>query len=240
MEKITNDHPLNKQKSTGILLISGALGVLIPYTFLTVVFEYPDILRQDPGVILTKFHDGGAQLIFMWWAFAILGMPLLVAYIQLGESLSVKSGYMKWITTIGVIGLVVQMLGLLRWVFVIPVLAESFVSGDEMTKEASKVAFQVVHQFGGVVLGEHVGQLFTITWTVGISYAIFTLKFLPRWTSWLGYSSSIIYLLAQTELFETVIPNFPVVGWAGLVGSTLWLVWLISLGAYLTKGESLR
>ncbi len=231
---------MKSQKSIGILLILGAMGVFIPYTILTIIFEYPDILRQDSGAILTKFHEGGTQLILTWWAFAILGMPLIIAYIQVGDLLSSKLSFLKWVTTIGIIGLVVQMLGLLRWVFVVPVLANTFVSGNGMTKEACKVAFQVVHQYGGVVLGEHIGQIFTIIWTIGISYAIFKLRVLPNWTAWLGYMSSMIYLLAQTELFETVIPNFPVIEWAGFVGSTLWLLWLISVGAYLTKNKTYR
>jgi Domain of unknown function (DUF4386) len=221
---------MKNQRSIGILLILGASGVLIPYTALTIIFEYPDILRQDTGAILTKFHEGGSQLILTWWAFAILGMPLIVAYIQMGELLSSKIRYLKWLTTIGVIGLVAQMLGLLRWVFVVPVLANHFVTGSETTKEASIIAFQLVHQYGGVLLGEHIGQLFTIIWSIGISYALSASKTLPSWIAWLGYISSAIYLVAQTELFATVIPGLIVVGWAGFAGSTLWIMWLIALG----------
>jgi hypothetical protein len=162
-------------------------------------------------------------------------MPLIIAYIQLGEWLSAKVKFVRWVTTIGVIGLVVQMLGLLRWVFVVPVLAANFAGGNEITKEASKVAFQVVHQYGGVVLGEHLGQLFTIIWTMGICYAIIKSEVLPTGAAWLGCITSAIYLLAQTELFETVIPSFPVIAWAGLVGSTLWLLWLVCVGGYLIR-----
>ncbi len=99
-----------------------------------------------------------------------------------------------------------------------------------MTKEASKVAFQVVHQYGGVVLGEHIGQLFTIAWTIGITTAFAQLKLFPQWTIWLGYISSIIYLFAQTELFATIMPSIPVIDQAGFIGSTLWIIWLIAVG----------
>ena len=71
---------MKSDKATGLLLISGAIGVCIPYTILTVIFEYPDILRRDTGTVLTKFHEGGNTLVFTWWAFAILGLPLLIAY----------------------------------------------------------------------------------------------------------------------------------------------------------------
>lgn len=218
------------EKTIGLLLILGALGVLIPYIILTIIFDYPDILRQETGVVLTKFHEGGNTLIWTWWAFAILGLPLLVAYILLGQKLENKLSFIRWTTAIGVIGLVVQMIGLLRWTFVVPILANNFVTGNEMTKEASKVGFQIVHQYGGVVLGEHIGQIFTIIWTILISYAFAKLTLFPKWIIWLGYISSFIYLFAQTELFATVMPEFFVVDIAGFLGSTLWIIWLIVVG----------
>lgn len=221
---------MKTEKIIGILFIVGAIGVLIPYTILTITFDYPNILRQETGSILTKFHSGGNSLIWTWWAFAILGLPLLEAYVLLGQKLEQNFYYARWATTLGVIGLLVQMIGLLRWTFVVPVLADNFIKGNEMTKEASKVAFQIVHQYGGVVLGEHIGQLFTIAWTTMMTSAFVKLKIFPKWINWLGYVSSIIYLLAQTELFATVIPNFQVVEFAGFVGSTLWIIWLIIIG----------
>jgi len=217
-------------KFIGLLLIAGAVGVFIPYTILTMTFEYPDILRQDAGVILTKFHEGGSSLIFTWWAFAILGLPLLFAYKLIGQKLEGNFSFIKPIATIGVISIIVQMIGLLRWVFVVPVIANSYMTGDTSAKETAKIAFQTVHQFGGVLLGEHIGQLFTIAWTIMISIAFIKSNYFPKWISWFGIIASIIYLLAQAELFATVIPGFPVWDIAGFIGSTLWLVWLIITG----------
>ena len=222
---------MKKEKTIGLLLIIGAIGVFIPYTILTITFEYPDILRQDPGIILTRFHDGGSSLIFTWWTFAMLGLPLLIAYILIGQKLENKLGFIKWVTTLGIISIIVQLIGLLRWVFVIPVIANSYVSTiDAAAKTAAISSFQTVHQFGGVLLGEHIGQLFTIVWTILISYAFIKLNLFSKWISWLGIIASVIYLLAQAELFATVIPGFPVWDMAGLIGSTLWLIWLLIVG----------
>lgn len=222
---------MNNEKTIGWLLIAGAVGVFIPYTVLTMIFEYPDILRQDTAVILTKFHEGGNKLIWTWFAFAILGLSLLPAYILIGKKLEDKTSMAAVATTIGVIGLIVQMVGLLRWTFVVPVLANSFVAAtDEATKAAAVVAFKTIHQYGGVILGEHLGQLFTIIWTVLISLSFSKLKIMPKWINWVGILSSCIYLLAQAELFATVMPGFPVWDMAGFIGSTLWLIWLIIVG----------
>jgi Domain of unknown function (DUF4386) len=229
---------MKTNKIIGGLFIAGAIALFIPYTALTIIFEYPDILRQDTAVILTKFHEGGSTLIWTWFAFAITGIPLLPAYILLGQKLESKNSLIRVATNIGVVGLIVQMVGLLRWTFVVPVLADAFVNAsDEATKAAAVIAFKTIHQYGGVILGEHLGQLFTIAWTILISISFAKLNLMPKWVNWIGYISSFIYLLAQAELFATVIPDFPVWDMAGFIGSTLWLIWLIIIGIKLTKTE---
>lgn len=222
--------PHNNGKSIGALLIAGAVALFVPYTILTIIFDYPNILREETGVILTRFRAGGPALIWTWFAFALVGLPLLKAYVLIGQKLEDRVASVRWATTLGIIGLVVQMVGLLRWTFVVPVLAETFATGNEMAREASKIAFQTIHQYGGVVLGEHLGQLFTIAYTVLISAAFDRLQMFPKWVIYFGYVTSGIYLLAQAELFATVMPGFPVWGLAGFLGSTLWLVWLIIVG----------
>lgn len=222
---------MKKETTTGWLLLIGAIGVFIPYTLLTMTFEYPDILRQDTGIILTKFHEGGNSLIWTWFMFAIIGLPLIPAYIRIGQKLENRSSLVRFATTIGVIGLIIQMIGLLRWTFVVPVLSTSYVNAtDEATKAAAVMAFKTIHQFAGVMLGEHLGQLFTIIWTVLISVSFLKLKLFPKWVNILGIASAAIYLLAQADLLATVMPGFPVWEMAGFIGSTLWLIWLIIIG----------
>jgi hypothetical protein len=221
------------EKAIGYLLIVGAMGVFVPYTMLTITFHYPDILRQESGLILTEFHKGGAALIFTWLSFALLGLPLLIAYSLIGHILQPKMPQMRWVTTFGIISGVLQIIGLLRWVFVVPVLAAEYVnSSDAATREAVEISFKLIHQFGGVLLGEHLGQLFTVIWTVMIAAALLKVKIIPKWLAWVGFTASFIYFLAQAELLATVIPGFPVMDWAGLIGSSLWLLWLMLVGVY--------
>jgi len=224
------------EKAIGYLLIFGAVGVLVPYTILAISFHYPDILRQDSGTILRQFHQGGAPLIFTWLAFALLGLPLLVAYSLIGQKLEHKIQNMNWITTIGIISGLVQIIGLLRWVFVIPVLATEFVNSSSPSRqEAIEISFKVIHQFGGVLLGEHLGQLFTVIWTVFISFALLKVKAISKYLAWWGFIAAFIYFLAQAELLATVIPSFPVIPMAGFIGSTLWLLWIILVGIRFLK-----
>lgn len=228
------------KKLTGLLFIIGSVLVNIPYMMLISNFEYPDILREPAGKVLEEFHKGGNGLIYTWLAFALTGIPLLFAVIMLGKQYVEKSPTLvKIATTFGIIGFVTQLIGLLRWVFVVPVISDSYnASGaSEATKSASVVAFKVVNQFGGVLLGEYIGQLFTIGWMVIMSVVILKSGIFGKWLAYLGFVASGVYILAQTELYHTVIPSFPEIEIAGFAGSVLWIVWMIALGAVLLKKE---
>ena len=229
------------QRLTGILFIVGAALINIPYTMLIMNFDYPDILRESTGHILTRFQAGGTDLILTWLAFAWVGVPLVFAIVMLQKVLEREDTPYLWSGTVaGVIGGITQMIGLLRWTFVVPILAKIYAdpTSSNATKEAVAVVFQAVHQYGGVVLGEHIGQAFTILWILLVSLAMFRSSLFRPWLAWLGILTSAIYTLAQTELLATVIPDFPVVPQAGLIGSLLWLAWMIITGVFLLRPKT--
>lgn len=228
---------------TGLFFAIGAILVNIPYTMLIMNFDYPDILRLPVDQILTQFQAGGNALIYTWLAFAWVGLPMLFGAIMLKRILEKENSlFLETATTIGVIGFFVQMIGLLRWVFVVPVIARFYTdpTTTTTTKESLLVLFMGIHQYGGVVLGEHMGQIFIIAWMSMISAIIYNSPLFGKWVSWLGWIASAVYLLAQTELLATAIPDFPVIGWAGLSGSLLWLFWMIVIGVYLIKNKAVK
>lgn len=231
---------LNFRKLTGGLFILGVILVNIPYALLISTFEYPDILRQPTDQILTQFAAGGAGLIAQWLAFAWLSVPILAAMLMLPRALGRdESLLVKAATQMGVIAALAQIIGLLRWVFVVPILARLY--NDPATSPASQeaviVVFQTLHQSGGVLLGEHIGQLLTIAWMSLISLALLKSDVSGIWLGWFGFAAALVYLTAQTELFATVIPGFPVVPEAGLIGSLLWLGWMLMLGVSLVRAR---
>ena len=222
----------------GLLFIVGTVLINIPYTLLIINFDYPDILRQPTAEILTRFQAGGNALIYTWLAFAWVGLPMLFGVIMLKQILKDENApFLEIATTLGVIGFIVQVIGLLRWVFVVPVLARLYTAPgtDSATQAAVSAVFTAVHQYGGVILGEHMGQLLTILWMSMLSSIIYRSKMFSKWVAVLGWVASAVYLLAQTELLATAIPTFPIVEWAGLVGSLLWLAWMVVVGVYLVK-----
>ena len=225
------------RRTTGILFILGAILVNIPYTLLIMNFDYPDILRFPTGEILERFAGGGPDLIWTWLAFAWVGLPLIFAILLLPKALQDESLPGQVSLFFGAVGGFVQMVGLLRWPFVVPVLARLYTDpqASVATKEAVTAVFQAVHQYGGVVLGEHIGQLFTILWMILLSLSLFKNESFPRWFPVAGFAASIVYMLAQGELLATAMPGFPTWDAAGLVGSLMWLAWMIALGILLLR-----
>jgi hypothetical protein len=128
-----------------------------------------------------------------------------------------------------------SLIGFLRWVFVVPPLADSYVAGDATTRTAVAATWLAQHQYGGALLGEHLGQLLVIAWSVTVSVLILRTGMLPRWAGWLGLLASGLYLANQGDILATAIPGVPVWDLAGLLGSTLWAVWLLALGVVLLR-----
>jgi uncharacterized protein DUF4386 len=80
------------------------------------------------------------------------------------------------------------------------------------------------------LLGEHLGQLLVIGWSVTLSVLVLRTGMLPSWVGWAGLVASVLYLSGQGDILATAIPGFPVWDLGGLLGSTLWGLWVIALG----------
>ena len=199
-------------------------------------FDWPDILRQPADVVLPEFVAGGASLVWTWfavaWTYAILAVPILLLPAALNRG---GDAALRVATYLGAASVVLALIGFLRWVFVVPPLADSYVAADAATRTAVAAAWTAQHQYGGALLGEHLGQLLVIGWSVTVSILIVRSGVLPRWAGWLGPVASGMYLLNQGDILATAVPGFPVWDLGGLVGSTLWAVWLLALGAMLLR-----
>ena len=226
------------RKMTGLLFIFGSILVNIPYAMLITNFQYPDILREPAATVLSQFQAGGASLIFTWLAFAWAGLPLLLGTVMLKRVLEPEGHtLLETATTLGLVGLVLAVVGLTRWVFVVPGLARLYTdpTSSEMVRASVLVTFQAIHQYGGVVIGEHISQFMTVVWMALISGMMLRSALFRAWQGWLGLVAALVFFLAQSELLATVIPSFPEVPMAGLIGSLLWLVWMIVLGVALFR-----
>jgi Domain of unknown function (DUF4386) len=224
------------RRVTGWLLVIGAVTFAVAATILSSTFDWPDILREPPAVVLPAFVAGGASLVWTWfavaWTYAILLVPILLLPAALGRR---DDPVLRAATFVGAASVLLSLIGFLRWVFVVPALAGSYASGDPTTQAAVAAAWMAQHQFGGALLGEHLGQLLAIGWSVTVSMLILRSRMLPRWVGWAGLGASVLYLFNQGDILATAVPGFPVFDLAGFIGSSLWAIWLIALGVALLR-----
>jgi hypothetical protein len=225
------------RQTTGALFILAAVAFGIAATVLSLSFEWPDILREDPDHILTEFQDGGDSLVFIWFAVAWTFFLLIFPVVLLGRVLDREgtSSLTLLATTIGVLAVFASVVGFLRWVFVVPDLADLYFDADasEASRDGVIASFTAQHQYGGALLGEHVGQLLSVIWTVLIGFAMLRSASFPNWLAYFGFVAASIYFLAQGEVMETAVEDFPVLDIAGVAGSTLWGLWILVLGVVL-------
>jgi len=141
-----------------IILIAAPLWVNFTFALLGRRFDYPDILRRPTEEILERFRAGGPSLILLWWAFMLSGLLMIGAAVVLSQALGFR-GVLPVATTIGVLAGLVQMLGLLRWVYLVPNLARAYADpqSSPVQREATAVIFRAFHQYLGVV-PQHVVQ----------------------------------------------------------------------------------
>jgi hypothetical protein len=199
---------------------------------LWVPFDYPDILRNPAGYVLRHIDAGGRGLVAIWYGFmltAVLFVPLavLVHKVLAREN----TPYMAVATAFGIIAGVVQFLGLVRWPFLVPYLADTYLApaSSGATREAVAVVFQAFNQYAGVGVGENLGYLFTGLWSVLVALAMFGSP-LPfrRWLGLLGMVS------AASILVGTLEPaGFNPAANVVVIGYILWSIWLALFGIFL-------
>ena len=186
-------------------------------------------------MVLPAFVDGGTSLVWTWfavaWTYGILLVPILLLPAALGRG---DDPVLRAATFVGAASVLLSLIGFLRWVFVVPALADGYVAGDPTTKAAVAAAWTAQHQFGGALLGEHLGQLLAIGWSITVSLLVLRTGMLARWVGWAGLVASVLYLTRQGDILATAVPGFPVWDLGGLLGSTLWG----ALGARLGRGRA--
>jgi hypothetical protein len=218
--------------AAGVFLIVAPLWFNVTFALLARRFDYPDILRRPADEILDRFRAGGAWLVLLWWMFMLSGLLLVPAVVLLGQALGF-TGIVPLAVSVGVLAGLVQMLGLLRWVYLVPALART--NADPATgsaqREATVAVFSAMHQYLGVGVGEHLGYLLTGLWSILIGVAITLGTVLPAWLGWPGVVIGAGLAIGSAEFLG---PNAER-GWR-LVGRVIpilyiaWSLWLLGLG----------
>jgi Domain of unknown function (DUF4386) len=226
---------MTTESVAALLLIAVPIAFNVTFTLLARSFSYPEILRQPAGIILTRFSAGGTSLVVQWWAFALTAL-LMVPLVVLVGTLFAAGPLRTLALATGLFSALVQTLGLMRWPFVVPLLARRYVdpNATQGQRDNAELVFDALHRYLGVGVGEHLGYLLTGSWTLLTGVLVIGSSVLPVWLGWLAIP---IGLALLTGALEFVGPNEPE-GWSVAervtpIAYIAWSLWLVACGVAL-------
>jgi hypothetical protein len=206
----------------------------IPFTVLTVLFDYPDILRRPAAVVLRQYLEAGPSLPVVWYGYGALALALSAAIAALPELLLTRRpGLLRWASRVGVASGLTAVAGIWRWVFAVPVLARQFASAP--TPEAAgavALMFEVQHQLLGAMIGEHLGQLLLGGWTAGVALAA---EAEGPWFRRTGLAAGALLAAGSFDALAGTFPAVAALHAVPVAGFVLWAAWCVWLGGRLWK-----
>jgi Domain of unknown function (DUF4386) len=227
---------------TGACAIVLAIIFNVPFSILAATYDYPEVLRRPAGEALDLFAAGGASLILTWHAFALCALalaPMAIALALTPERVATRPALAIGGAITGALSGLAQAIGLWRWVFVIPMLARTHAdpAATPEAKLAAARAFEVLNQYGGVAIGEHLGQLLLALFVGMVAALQFGegkrisagIGFATVAAIAVGTGEGLAIALGQSgELFSTAT----IIGFVGLTA------WLICTGLGLVRGKA--
>src|SRR3954470_15332243 len=115
-------------KLTATLLILAAVLANVGFAALGSIFNYPDVLDEPAGDVLTSFRENEGA-VSAWFAVLALSAALL-APIAIGVGRLSSTRLMRIATGVGIAAAALQVVGLMRWPILVPGYASDAVSGS--------------------------------------------------------------------------------------------------------------
>jgi hypothetical protein len=216
-------------RRAGAALALASVLAIAGFTVLGSVFEYPQVLEQPVGDILALYraHQG---TVMTWFAVLALSAALMApAGIWLGR---IAGGILgRWIAGLGIAAAVVQVVGLQRWVTLVPGISEDAL--DPARSTAAEHRFELLHTILGTAVGETVGYALTATFTVLVVVAM-RRTVLPAWLGYVGYLAAVLIATG------VVIPVLEPASLTNFAGYVVWCGWLLAVAFVLFRATSAR
>jgi hypothetical protein len=218
----------------GVLLLALPVAFNVAFGALAATFDYPDILRRPTHEVLARFREGGTALLLWWWLFALTAAALAPLAVLVTRALGDADATLLAVGAgVGVMAALVQVLGLIRWPFLVPHLARIDADPDTSParRETVDIVFQSFNRYLGVAVGEHLGYLLTGSWTVLVGVAFTQTTQAPGWLGAPGILIGALLALCSLEFVGPAERD----GWrlaATLTPITYiaWSLWLMACG----------
>jgi hypothetical protein len=220
----TIDHTTARLAGTALALASAL--AIAGFTVLGSVFEYPQILEEPTSDILALFREHQGSVMTWFFVLVVSAALMAPAGVWLGRLAGGTLG--KWIIGVGIAAATVQVIGLQRWVTLVPGISNDAL--DPARRASAEDRFELWHTVLGKAIGETVGYALTATFTVLVVVAL-RRSVLPGWLAFTGYAAAALIVTG------VVIPVVEAASLTNFAGYVAWCAWLLAVAAVLFRGR---
>jgi hypothetical protein len=209
-------------------MAGAALLAIAGFTALGAIFEYPRILKEPVDEILARYAANQASISAWFLALVVSAALLAPVGILLGR---IAGGRLRpWITGVGIAAATVQVVGLSRWVLLVPGISTA--ADDPARRADAYRTFETLHFWLGTIVGETIGYALTATFTVLVVVGLAG-TVVPRLVGSLGYVAAA--LIATGVLIPLGLGVASLTNFAGYV---VWCLWLIAMAVVLWRSRT--
>jgi len=208
----------------GASLALASVLAIAGFTVLGSVFQYPQILEEPTSEVLALFREHQGAVV-TWFLVLVVSAALMApAGLFLGRLVGGTLG--RWITAVGIAAATVQVIGLQRWVTLVPGVSRDAL--DPARRADAEERFELLHTVLGKIIGETFGYALTATFTILVVIAL-SRTTMPRWMAVVGY------LAAGLIATGVLIPLIEVFSLSNFAGYVAWCLWLLGVAVLLVR-----
>ena len=208
-------------------------GILLPISAIAFMLM-PEAQQSwaDPSAYLLSFAENPTFAMIEYSANVLGAILALVVILAVAHVLRpAHEGWLRWATTIGIVGYSVNAVQYLRELSLIPAMAERFLVADSATRAATAAnVYLVPLDIHGWITYGAFGM-----WALVINILALRETRWPRLLSYIGIAGGIAYWLIVASAVLHMVALNTIAAAAGVILGPIWLIWM---GMVLHKSAS--
>lgn len=216
----------------GAMLLAQFAIFMVAFLTLGSAIDWPASLDKPAAEVLPLIREQRAAVALGYTSYFISALLLIPIALLLRPILrsaggQQADGLLGVAAGFGAIAGFAKLLGIGRWLFMMPALADSYAAAGPGARETLELIYAAFNNYAGGV-GENLGvALFGGLWTAGVAVAILRSGALPRWLGYGGAAAALAVLSPLAEVYGVGV------GPMLIVSGVIWQLWMIALGGTL-------
>jgi hypothetical protein len=230
-------------KLTGFMFILTPLWLFANLRVLAAVSNFPDSQFQGVDVLLRQVAASGVTGILVWYVDIVPGVLYIVSVVLFHRVITQNGQKFPWFgvaTNLGVCAWAIQLIGLVRWIFVFPYLAKLWVNApSDTTKETITIVFNAFSNYAGFALGQTIGIGLTAAWILLVGIAILHSPLFKPWLGWVAIVTAIGEFIGNIGPLGTVVESIDIKTFFNISG-LFWYIsyaWMAYLGVVMMRSK---